>query len=158
MQAKSPTEQSEANHDTVVSAKGSEIVVVQAAPTRGATWVIAVSLVVIATCLVLRLDSWGGPTALGQPVSRSGARGIFAFTGQLSQGTFGVFMVDVDTSTLWCYEVLPSKPLLKLVAARSWKYDRYLEEFNIDPDTSPAVIEEMVEQQRQRRLQSAGGP
>lgn len=158
LQTKSPTEQPEANHDTVASAKGSEIVVVQAAPTRGATWVIAVSLVVMATCLVLRLDSWGGATALAQPVSRSGARGIFAFCGQLSQSTFGVFMVDVDTSTLWCYEVLPGKPLLKLVAARSWKYDRYLEEYNIDPDTSPAVIEEMVEQQRQRRLQSAGGP
>jgi hypothetical protein len=113
---------------------------------------------IIATCLVLRLDEGDRPVALAQPVSRSGARGIFAFTGQLSKNTYGVFMVDVDTSTLWCYEVLPAKPMLKLVAARSWKYDRYLEEFNIDPDTAPPIIEQMVEEQRQRRLQSLGNP
>ena len=69
-----------------------------------------------------------------------------------------ITMVDVDTSTLWCYEVLPGKPLLKLVAARSWKYDRYLEEYNIDPDTAPPIIEQMVEEQRQRRLESLGSP
>ena len=131
---------------------------VQAPPSRTVIWLICVSLMVIATCLVLRLDSAGRPVALAQPMSRAGARGVFAFTGQLSKNTFGVFMVDVDTSTLWCYEVLPSKPLLKLVAARSWKYDRYLEEYNIDPDTAPPIIEEIVEQQRQRRLQSIGGP
>ncbi len=134
-----------------------EVVVVQAPRNGTATWLICVSLMVIATCLILRLDSSGGAVALAQPVSRAGARGIFAFTGQLSKNSYGVFMVDVDTSTLWCYEVLPSKPLLKLVAARSWKYDRYLEEYNVDPDTAPAIIEEMVEQQRQRKLESVGG-
>ena len=130
--------------------------VVLAPPSRVGTWVIAISLVIIATLLVLHLDSAGGPMAIAQPVTHSGARGIFAFTGQLSKTSYGVFMVDVDTSTLWCYEVVPTKPLLKLVACRSWKYDRYLEEFNIDPETAPPVIEELVEQQRERRLQSMG--
>lgn len=123
---------------------------------QGPAWVIAISLVVIATCLVLRLDEPSTGQVLAQPVAQSGARGIFAFTGQLSKSTYGVFMVDVDTATLWCYEVLPSKPMLKLLAARSWKYDRYLENLNGDPEMSPEVIEELVEQQRRRKLQSMG--
>ncbi|MFQ5491770.1 MAG: hypothetical protein ACE5GE_13710 [Phycisphaerae bacterium] len=124
---------------------------------QGPAWVMAISLAVIATCLVLRLDEPLTDRALAQPVAQSGARGIFAFTGQLSKTTYGVFMVDVDTSTLWCYEVLPGKPLLKLLAARSWKYDRFLEDLNGDPEMSPEVIEELVEQQRRRKLQSMGG-
>ena len=123
---------------------------------QGPAWVIAISLAVIATCLVLRLDGPSTGQVLAQPVAQSGARGIFAFTGQLSKSTYGVFMVDVDTTTLWCYEVLPAKPLLKLLAARSWKYDRYLENLNGDPEMSPEVIEELVEQQRRRKLQSMG--
>ena len=129
---------------------------VQAPRSQAATWLIAVSLVVIATCLVLRLDSWVSGVAVAQPVSQAGARGVFAFTGQLSKNSFGVFMVDVDTTTIWCYEVDPGKPMLKLVACRSWKYDRFLEEFNVDEATSPEFVEELVEAQRRRKLQSMG--
>jgi hypothetical protein len=152
-----PIKQARVNGGIDSSPVESAAVIGPARAPRAAIWTIAVSLTVIATCLVLRLDSRGGSTALAQPVTHSGARGIFAFTGQLSKTSYGVFMVDVDTSTMWCYEVDPDKPMLKFVAARSWKFDRYLEDFNVDPQTAPAVIEDMVEQQRQRRLESMGG-
>ena len=129
---------------------------VQAPRSQGPAWIIAISLAVIATCLVMRLDGPLTDRVLAQPVAQAGARGVFAFTGQLSKSTYGVFMVDVDTTTLWCYEVLPAKPMLKLLAARSWKYDRFLESLNGDPEMSPEVIEQLVEQQRRRKLQSMG--
>ncbi len=117
-------------------------------------WVIAASLVVIATTLVVRSsDLAAGPVAFGQPVTSGGARGVFAFTGQLSKGTYGVYMVDIDAMTLWVYEYLPHKGCLRLAAARTWRYDRYLESHNLC-DLPPDIVEQMVEEQRQYRLQA----
>ena len=63
-------------------------------------------------------------------------------------------MLDVDTGTVWCYEIARGHHgefNLKLVAGRSWLYDRYLEEFNV-ADPTPTKVRELVEQQR-----AAGG-
>lgn len=116
---------------------------------------IVVFLGIIATCLVLRLDEPVAGRAFAQPVSHAGARGVFAFTGQLTRNSFGVFMVDVDAGTLWCYEWNEGKGCLKLIAARSWRYDRYLEEFNAC-DPGPREVERLVEMEQARRLQEAG--
>ena len=117
---------------------------------------IAVFLGIIAACLLLRLDEPMASRALGQPVSQAGARGVFAFTGQLTKNTFGVFMVDVDAGTIWCYEWDGGRGCLRLIAARSWRYDRYLEEFNAC-DLPPREVERMVEMERARRLQEMQG-
>lgn len=118
-------------------------------------WVIAAALVLIATVLVLRPEGiTPGSVAFGQPVASGGARGIFAFSGQLSKGTYGVFLVDVDAMTMWVYEYLPQKGCLRLAAARTWRYDRYLENHNLC-DLPPDVVEQMVEEQRKYRLRSS---
>lgn len=118
-------------------------------------WVIATALVVIAISLVVRPT---GPTldnvAFGQMGGSAGARGVFAFSGQLSKNTYGVYMVDADTMTIWTYEYLPQKGCMRLAASRTWRYDRYLENHNIC-DLPPDVVEKMVESQRQYRLQSS---
>jgi hypothetical protein len=114
-----------------------------------AHWVIAFFLGVIAACLLLRTDVPFGSMALAQPSTLAGARGVFAFTGQISKDRYGVFMVDVDQGTIWCYE-LTGNSRLDLVSGRLWRYDRYLEEFNID-EPSPIEVERMVEQQRRAR-------
>ncbi len=121
---------------------------------RIAVWMIAVFLAIIAACLVLRLDEPLADRAFGQPVAQSGARGVFAFTGQVTKNTFGVFLVDVDAGTLWCYE-WSERGCLKLIAARSWRYDRYLEEFNTC-EPGPQEVERLVEMERAQRLQDAG--
>ena len=128
----------------------------RAAPARSryAHWLIAFFLGVIAACLLLRTDSPLGSLALAQPSSLAGARGVFAFTGQLSKERYGLFMVDVDQGTIWCYE-LNDRKHLNLVAGRSWRYDRYLEEFNVG-EPKPDEVEKMVEDARNRRLQGAG--
>ena len=117
-------------------------------------WVIAVTLVVIATTLVVRPQ--GGPldsVAFGQLPTTAGARGVFAFSGQLSKGTYGVYVVDTDAMTIWVYEYLAQKGCIRLAGARTWRYDRYLENHNVC-DLPPDVVEKMVEEQRQYRKQS----
>lgn len=121
-----------------------------------AGWMIAAFLGIIAACLVLRLDEPMVGRALGQSVSHAGARGVFAFTGQLTKTTFGVFMVDVDAGTIWCYEWDEGRGCLRFIAARSWRYDRYLEEFNAC-DLPPREVERMVEMERAKRLQEMQG-
>ncbi len=118
-------------------------------------WVIAAALVVIATTLVVRSDGASvGSLAWAQPTASGGARGVFAFSGQLSKGTYGVYMVDVDAMTTWVYEYLPQKGCLRLAAARTWRYDRYLESHNLC-DLPPDVVEQMVEDQRTYRLEKS---
>jgi len=118
-------------------------------------WVIAGALLVIAVKLLFPSS---GPrlseSAFAQPVMSGGTRGVFAFSGQLTPSSFGVHVVDVDTNTIWTYEYSPKQACLRLAAARSWKYDRYLENHNLC-DLPPDVVEEMVEQQRRFKLQDA---
>ncbi|MBN1491183.1 MAG: hypothetical protein JXA69_14815 [Phycisphaerae bacterium] len=146
--------------------KGSSTTVVAAPPDRQTLgWVIAILLAVIATVEVLQFDrsavrrdaAW----AQAQPgTDRLGARGIHAFTGQLTRTSFGLFMLDVDTGTVWCYEFVngvDGTKQLRLVAARSWVFDRYLEEFNVG-DPTPAAVADLVEQQVSRRKAVLGAP
>ena len=117
---------------------------------------IAVALVVIATTLVARFDNRVVAPAFGQATSSAGLRGVFAFSGQLSKSSYGVFLVDVDAMTIWTYEYLPQKACLRLAAARTWRYDRYLEDYN-GCDLPPDVVEQMIADQRRYRLQASEG-
>ncbi len=117
-------------------------------------WVIAAALVAIAMEQFFRPS---GPlasnVALGQPTTSGGSRGVFAFSGQLTKGSYGIFMVDVDAMTIWAYEYAAPKGCLRLAAARTWRYDRYLENHNAC-DLAPDDVEQMIEDQRKVRLQA----
>jgi hypothetical protein len=115
-------------------------------------WAIAGCLLVIATTLVVRRDVPFDSAAFAQLPASAGARGVFAFSGQMTKGSYGVFVVDTDAMTIWAYEYVAPKGCLRLAGARTWRYDRYLENHNIC-DLPPDVVEKMVEEQRQYRLQ-----
>lgn len=132
------------------------VIVVERGGNTTLGWVIAGLLAVIATGLFLHLDTAGpGGVAYGQGAGRVGARGIQAFTGQIARNTYGLFMMDVDNATIWCYEFSPQNRALRLVAARSWHFDRYLEEFNV-ADPTPKQVAELVEKQRSHRQAQVG--
>ncbi|MBI5864287.1 MAG: hypothetical protein HZB38_07250 [Planctomycetes bacterium] len=116
------------------------------APT--AMWVIAVLLAFIAGTLWNRPMQ---PVALAQNTPLAGGRGVFAFTGQIGHNEFGLFMLDIEQGTVWCYEMDDTGGVkkLKLAAARSWIYDRYLREFNVAAPT-PKEIKDLVAQERAR--------
>jgi hypothetical protein len=117
--------------------------------------VIAVALAVIAVKLVVTPSGPDfGAVAMAQPSGMVGTRGVFAFPGQMAKGSYGLYMVDADTMTIWAYEYLPQKGCLRLAASRTWRYDRYLENYNTC-DLPPAMVEQMIDQQRQERLQTS---
>ena len=126
-------------------------------PPHPVFWVIAAALAVLAGTEVLRLVGRGepiaAPPAFAQAMTSGGARGVFAFSGQLSKGVYGVYVVDVDAMTIWAYEYLSHKGCLRLAAARTWRYDRYLENHNVC-DLPPDAVERMIEDQREYRLQA----
>lgn len=129
-------------------------VVVRQSP-QTVLWIIALLLAVIATVLLVRPGSpmMVQPAFGDQPMV--GARGIFAFTGQLDKSTYGLFMMDVDARSIWCYQYLPNTRKFKLVAARSFDYDRYLKNYNNespDEDEVKAMLEDqrMIKERKER--------
>ncbi len=123
------------------------------ASTSPANWLIALSLAVIAGCLLFQPRPGSASLAHAQPSQAAGARGVFAFTGQLSKDSYGVFMVDVDAGTIWCYRYDSVHNMLKFVAARDWRYDRYLKDYSTEPATD--FIRRLLEQQREAELQAS---
>ena len=119
-------------------------------------WIIAVLLAIIATALVVRgTDAFAPPAAFGEP-PMAGARGVFAFTGQLDRNRYGLFMMDVDSSNLWCYEYVPTTRKLRLVAARSFRWDRYLEDY-MNEEPFPATVQTMLKEQNRIQDRLKGG-
>jgi len=119
-------------------------------PVQAVYWVIAILLAVIATALWMRPAGPLVPAALAQnQPGLAGARGVYAFTGPLERDQYGLFMLDVDQGTIWCYafDNVGGTSKLRLVAARSWVYDRYLQDFNCAPPDFRAV-QRLVNQQR----------
>jgi len=79
----------------------------------------------------------------------AGGRGVFAFSGPIDRDRYGLFMLDIDQGTIWCYALdnVDGTSKMRLVAARTWIYDRYLQDFNCAAPDFRAV-QKLVGQQR----------
>ncbi|MHC4076319.1 MAG: hypothetical protein ACYSRZ_07910 [Planctomycetota bacterium] len=91
----------------------------------------------------------GGPDLVADTQSQSMAEwqsGISVFPVQLARDSFGMVMVDTINQTLWVYEFAargPAHSQLKLWAARSWRYDRKLGQYNT-AEPKPEQIKKIV--------------
>jgi hypothetical protein len=88
-------------------------------------------------------------SARAQSLRPTTTGGIMAFTGQIDKEIYGIMMVDVDAGTLWVYQYRKAGNQLKLLAARSWLYDRYLEEYNCSQPT-PSEVAQLIASQQQK--------
>lgn len=85
-----------------------------------------------------------------------GARGIYMMPAQLGPNAFGVYLLDVDSQTICVYRALPDTSHFRLMAARSFQHDRFLQDFNNEP-LRPKDVQKLVQDQRQRlELQMRG--
>jgi hypothetical protein len=85
------------------------------------------------------------PMALGQAQPQiAGGAGLFMMPGQFSANIWGVYLMDVDQQTLAAYSVSGNPPKLTLIAARSFRYDRQLDNFNTGNPT-PAEVKDLIE-------------
>jgi len=97
-------------------------------------------------------------SAVAQTMRPSTTGGIMAFTGQIDKNTYGIMMIDVDAGTLWVYQYREKGNQLKLLASRSWLYDRYLEEYNNAPPTPSEVAQLIAVQQQKGSSSTTTGP
>lgn len=124
-----------------------------------ALWVNAALLAVIALAL-LRSPSVQFPeilpAAYGQPAQPiAGGAGLFLMPGQFSSNTWGCYVMDVDSQTLCAYQFLPGEKQLRLIAARNFRFDRRLGNFNTTP--APMEVKDLLDKEAQtNRVDGAG--
>lgn len=98
------------------------------------------------------------PAAFGQnqaPIA--GGAGVFVMPAQFAVNAWGCYLLDVDRQTLCAYQFSPAEKELRLVAARTYTYDRDLKEFNTRNPT-PAEVRQLVDEQKQgTRIQAGPG-
>jgi len=89
------------------------------------------------------------PAAYGQnqPAIAGGA-GVFIVPAQFSERNFGCYLLDIDAQTLCAYQFDPNSSQLRLKAARNFRWDRRLGNFNTEKPT-PAEAQQLVEQEQE---------
>lgn len=73
---------------------------------------------------------------------------------QIGREAQGIIMVDTQTRTLWVYEILNRRTGLeqiRLLAARTWEYDRQLTEWNC-ADPTPSQIRTVLQGVQQQQM------
>ena len=82
--------------------------------------------------------------------------GILVIPVQIERDSYGLVMVDTVGQTLWVYELSSRRPThnrLRLLAARSWRYDRLLQQYNTaepGPEQVKMLLENLGQQREER--------
>ena len=115
-----------------------------------ALWANAAAMAAIAAVLLGRSDGPRLPSVLPaayaqqQPMPIAGGAGLFLMPAQFSRYAWGAYVMDVDAQTLIAYRFNPAATELQLVAARDFRYDRRLTNFNAGQLT-PQDVRRIVE-------------
>ncbi len=105
----------------------------------------------ILACVVVIIAGVGGvksdsePSGLEQGMVNSQTVNVIPV--QVGRDAYGVAMVDFMNETLWVYEInrnATSHNQLRLIAARSWRYDRQLKDYNTSEPT-PEQVKDIIE-------------
>ena len=114
---------------------------------KRALWVNAALLATIVIVLLARSGSPSFPNfaspAYGQQMPIGGGGGVFIVPGQFSVNTWGCYLMDIDAQTLCAYQFYPADKQLRLIAARYFRYDRRLHNFNTGTP-SPDEVNSLV--------------
>lgn len=81
--------------------------------------------------------AYGAAPAAPQPIAGGG--GLYLMPAQFTQNQWGCYVMDVDAQTLAAYRWFDGEKKLRLVAARSFRNDRKLQNFNTDNPTPDEV-------------------
>ena len=99
-------------------------------------------------------DAYAAPLA-PQPIA--GGSGIYLMPAQFTEKNWGCYIMDVDAQTLCAYQYFGGTNKLRLVAARNFKNDRRLGNFNTDNPT-PAEVGDLIEMEKAGRRDNPNPP
>lgn len=89
------------------------------------------------------------PMAFGQAQPTiAGGGGVYMMPAQIGPQSYGTYLMDIDSQTLMVYQYSQVDGQLRFKAARSFKWDRRLQNFNT-PSPTPAEVEELVKREQQ---------
>lgn len=77
----------------------------------------------------------------------SGGPGVYIVAGQISSSTYGLYLVDYENQTICVYQYSPGDRKLRLMSARTYRFDVKLDEFNTS-DPTPREVRDLVGKQR----------
>ena len=105
---------------------------------RAVQWAVVILLTVIATALVIAVvqaQATAQAQTYEQPVRPDGPMPV-AVAGEIVRGGYGLYLVDPENQTILVYQYVTSSrgDALKLMAARTYRYDRLLKAYNTEPD------------------------
>lgn len=118
-------------------------------------WLLPTVIAGAVLCLIFMAGRFG-PQAKAHTELQAGTTdsGISVIPVQLTRDSYGLAMVNTVEQTIWLYEIdsrSPAHNRLRLLAARSWKYDRLLENYNTadpKPEQVKLMLEKLAQQQK----------
>lgn len=119
-------------------------------------WVLPVFVVLGVLCLSFVGIKLGSPASAQAELQAGTDGGILVVPIQIERDSYGLAMVDTVGQTLWIYELNNRRPAhnrLRLLAARSWRYDRLLQQYNTaepKPEQVKMLLENLGQQQKQQ--------
>jgi hypothetical protein len=120
-------------------------------------WVLPVLIALGVLCLFF-MGSKSGLLANGEAQLQANTNGkILVIPIQIERDSYGLAMVDTVGQTLWLYELNNRGPVhsrLRLLAARSWRYDRLLQQYNTaepKPEQVKILLEDLGQLQKELR-------
>ena len=118
-------------------------------------WLLTAVIAVTAVCLFWLGGRFTTPANVQAQPQIGYSDGVMVIPIQLERDLYGIAMVDTNAQTLWVYEVRSRGPAynrLKLLAARSWRYDKLLKQYNTadpNPEQVKLLLESLTPTQKQ---------
>ena len=126
-------------------------------------WLLPAFIVLGVLCLFFIGSKLGSSANAQRDLQTSTEGGILVIPVQIERDSYGLAMVDIVGQTLWIYELNnrgPAHNRLRLLAARSWRYDRLLQQYNTaepKPEQVKMLLESLGQQQKKQNKEKQQG-
>jgi hypothetical protein len=125
----------------------------------GKRWVLPGLIVMGVLCLFFMGGRLSSPASAQMELQAGGDSRILVVPVQIGRDSYGLAMVDTVAQTVWIYELNsrgPAHKRLTLLAARSWRYDRLLQQYNTG-EPKPEQVKMLLENLGQLRKERGRG-
>jgi len=122
-------------------------------------WLLPAFIALGVLCLFFIGSKLGSPASAQARLQTDADGRILVIPVQIDRDSYGLAMVDTVGETLWIYQLSnrgPAYSRLKLLAARSWRYDKLLQQYNTSepkPEQVKTLLESLGQQQKERKEQ-----
>ena len=119
-------------------------------------WLLSAFIILGVLCIFFIGSKLGSPTSAQAELQTGTEGGILVIPVQIERDSYGLAMVDTVSQTLWIYEINsrgPAHSRLRLLAARSWRYDRLLQQYNTSepkPEQVKMLLEDLGRQPKEQ--------